>query len=107
MTLRVDAGVAADEAALVGDASLEVRERAIDARVHDCDFHRGERRRRVGPRVERVVVLEVPLLRRERIGRRERDSLRHERERGDRYNEQREATAHQCTTIWGGVVPAV
>ena len=42
--------------------------RAVDAGVDDRDLHRCERCRRLRPRVEGVVVLEVPLLRR-RAGR--------------------------------------
>ncbi len=62
---------AADEAARVGDPAGEVGERRIDAGVDDRHLHRCERRRRGRPGVERVVGGEIPLLRRERICRRE------------------------------------
>ena len=60
-------------------------------------------RRRLRPRVERVVVLEEPLLRRERVGRRERRRGHRSRENGDGEREQR--AAHQRTTTCGDVVP--
>ena len=63
-----------------------------------------ERRRRLRPRVERVVVGEVPLLRQQRVGRRERRRRRRGGERGDRERRAARA-AHQRATTCGGVVP--
>ena len=103
VALGVDARVAADEALLVDDPSLEVRQRAVDARVDDRDLHRCERRRGLGPEVEGVIVLEVPLLRRERIGRRERSGRRRRCEGRDREDEH--DAPHQRATIWGALAP--
>src|SRR5581483_1127677 len=100
----VGARVAADEAAGGDDASREVGQRAVDAGVDDGDLDGLEVRRRRRPRVERMVVGEIPLLRGERVGRRERGGRR----RGDERDEERkqEDATRQRTTICGAVVAA-
>ena len=57
----------------------------------------------VVPRVERVVVLQVPLPRRERVRRRERGGRRSDRER--RGDAEQEGAAHQPVATCGAVAP--
>ena len=64
---------AADERAREEHVRREVGVRDVDARVDDRDLDR-RKQRRLGPEVERAVALQVPLLRRERVVRRERDA---------------------------------
>src|SRR5262249_13971644 len=70
VALRVDARAAADEALRLRNLVLQVGQRAVDARVDDGDLDRVGHRRR-GPRVERVVHAEIPLLAVVRVRRRE------------------------------------
>src|SRR5262249_12586823 len=88
VSLAVEAAAAADEALGLGDLmTLEVRQPAVDARVDDRDLHGIEVRRR-RPRVERVVLAQIPLLVVVRVGRRKRSS-------GGRRNECRRHDAGQ------------
>ena len=75
---RVGAGLPADEALRVEDLPCEVGMRRIDAGVDHRDGDRLERREGEPRRVE-AAVGEVPLLRGERVGRRERQLAGHER----------------------------
>jgi hypothetical protein len=66
---------ASDEASVRGDLAGELRVGSVDAGVDDRDA-RARQGRQLGPEVERADVLQVPLLRRERVVRRERRAAR-------------------------------
>ena len=102
MSFGVDERAAADEAPRVGDAAGEVGKRAVDpeSTIATRTGARFGRRRR--PRVERVVLGEVPLLRRERVCGREGSRRRRRDERGG--EERQEDAAHQRATVCGDVV---
>ena len=75
VALLVGQRAPADEAPRAGDAGGEVRVRAVDPGVDHRDA-RPREGRQLGPEVERVVLLQVPLLRRDRVVRDERDPPR-------------------------------
>ena len=75
VTERVHAGRATDEALRTEDPAREVWMAGIDAGVDDRDRNRLERGQR-DPRGVEAAVREVPLLRHERIARREREMTR-------------------------------
>ncbi len=108
VALLVGAPVAADEAPAGGDPTGELRMTGVDARVDDRDLRRREerRRRRLVPRVEGVVLREVPLLRRQRVGRGEGGRGRRRCQGGDGGPRQEPRPVHPETTRSGGVVPA-
>src|SRR6187551_3773146 len=78
VTERVHAGRATDEALRTDDPAREVWMACIDAGVDDRDWNRLERGQR-DPRGVEAAVREVPLLRHERIARREREMTRENR----------------------------
>ena len=75
VTERVHARRAADEALRAEDPAREIGMACVDAGVDDRDRDRLERRQR-DPRGVEAAVREVPLLRHERIARREREVAR-------------------------------
>jgi hypothetical protein len=98
---------AADERARGDDAAHEVRVRPVEAGVDDPDLDRVELGEGV-PVVPRVVLLEVPLLRGERLGVREGGGDRRDGEQRERG--EREEASHRsakgaetpATTPWPG-----
>ena len=80
VTLGVAPRRAAGEALRQQDASDELRMAAVDSRVDHRDLHRSELRLR-RPEIPGLVLLQVPLLRRERLGVVEREGRRRHYER--------------------------
>ena len=112
--LLVGEGASADEALRERDPARELRMAAVDAGVDDRDLDAGARQHgQRRPRVERLVLGEIPLLRRQRIvrregcsaGRRRADSGHHEGERGERDRRPRQPFTTSSTRVVPGTKP--
>ena len=114
VALLVGERASADEALRERDPARELRMPAVDAGIDDRDLHaRTRQRRQLRPGVERLVLGEVPLLRGQRVVRREgraagrcrADSGRHEGERGERGRRPRQPFTTSSTRVVPGTKP--
>jgi hypothetical protein len=92
VTLRVSVRRAADERPSGDDTAHQVGMPSVDARVDHCDAH-GKQLGRGLPERPRVVLVEIPLLRRERLGVVEGEGRRRQDER-ERRDCERERPSH-------------